>query len=228
MIWTTKTNQPGKVLVYHAPKCASRTLAGYLALADDPGLIEAHSEWFAPSRNRSEGEYHELRKRVNVVEPKHSWWPSCDVPAVTFEGRDGLRVCVEVEPVRRFISGWRNRVLFHNDLGFAEGQPKPSLAEFGERFAEFSEHPHIRGHFRPQCAFYGRDRAMFDRVFPIDDVGEGLRAWMSEMLGVALPALHLQQSGDVPRPVVDEGLAEAIRRIPEVAMDMETGWGAKE
>lgn len=221
MIWTTRT-KPGCLGAYHGAKCASRSLLGYLVLIDDPGLYEAHPEWFRGVRHSSEGEYGPLRARVAMMAPRHDWMGAM----ATVPARGEHRICIVRDPVERFVSGYRNRVLFHGDLKGTHGEVPPSLEAFVEGFESYCRaNRHIWGHFLPQCAFYGSEPEMLTEVFGVEEVGTRLRAYLEGLFHVELPALHLQQSGEqVPGLVLEPSLRRKIENLERVAMDIDV-WG---
>ncbi len=60
--------------------------------------------------------------------------------------------CVIRDPIDRFISGYRNRIVFHRDLG----KEAPDMNEFALELARYCRSSsHIRHHFMPMVEFTG-------------------------------------------------------------------------
>jgi len=202
MIWEATG---GDLAVYHVPKNASRTLLAWLICMKEPDRFRENPDWFKAVRHASEGEYHQLRKLVDIHDKRHDWHPDFRVPRSPHR----YRICVVRDPVERFVSGYTNRVLFHRNLG----SDPPSFGEFTRRFDHYrSSSQVIAGHFLPQCAFLGTSPETFTRVYRIDELEE-CRRWMEQKFLITLPPLHLQQSVGVPRPQPTEAQRAFIREL---------------
>ncbi len=188
----------------HTPKCASRTVLAWLALCEDPGLLVETPQAFFPSRHKSEGEYAALRRRAHMVgmAGNQHHFNTGRLPMVPHP----LRVGIVRDPVERFVSGYRNRVLFHGAGGGAEALP--TLETFIERIDELeATDPDIQQHFRPQWHFLGSDVHWFTHLYPLGRIND-LRQLLQRLHGVELPALRLQVSEGTP-PVAVSAEARA-------------------
>ena len=115
------------------------------------------------------------------------------------------RFCVVRDPVERFLSAYRNRVLQHGQLAphhlgaNPRGLPaNPDLRTFVERLEEYREiSVEIAHHTDPQVSFVGHDPAYYSRVFHFADLP-------------ALPAMLEQDTGHrLIMPHLQKGLAKA-------------------
>jgi hypothetical protein len=196
----------GAIGYYHAPKCASRTIFAWAALPEDPGLIDAHPDWFAPSRR---SEYTELRRRARLwPSSTHDWQAARTVPKVDAP----IRFCVTRDPVARFVSGFTNRVLFHEGLGDGQISISDFIVDF-DRLMGDERHRVVARHFLTQTSFYGRDPGLFTHIFNIGQLAE-LRALLEQVSGRRLPGdLRLQQSGDRVKPSLSDTEVERIKDI---------------
>ena len=155
----------------HAPKIGSRSILGWFAIIKQPGIYESHPEYFQEVKN-TEGEYHEIRFMFTPTE--HS--------------NNNTRFCVTRDPVKRFVSGFKNRVHTHNKCDVKD------FDEFVDNFDEiYGTNRDIYTHFRPQTVFYGRDKTLYERIFRTETLDE-CRQWLSDRFDRDLPELHLQQN----------------------------------
>jgi hypothetical protein len=180
-------SQDGAICYAHAPKCCSRTVLGWMLLSEHPHLIETHPGWFAPQRTRSQNEYSKIRERsyIHRVPGNHHHFQGGVVPKM----KAPIRIAVARNPVDRFISGFKNRVLFHRAVKDIE-----TIDEFIERFDDlYKNNKEINIHFRPLWQFIGRDPSIFTHVF-IPDGMNHLRGLLSGRYGVTLPDIKLQST----------------------------------
>ena len=109
------------------------------------------------------------------------------------------------DPVRRVISAYSNRVMFHSGLEkrvYASAKARllrvslrPDLNEFClklDRYRLLSGS--LRHHTRPYCEFVGHDLAWLDDVFAIERLADLARA-LSERTGQSIKFPHLQTGG---------------------------------
>lgn len=134
------------------------------------------------------------------------------------------------DPVRRFVSGYRNRIVHHRDLDnapvdalVARGlSPDPTLEEFARRLGDYvAASRAVRHHFAPICAYLGDRPQSFARIFALEEVEDFLAFVREAGAHLALP--HEQTGG--PRLSVDD-LTSATRRDVEVFYDQDYRvWG---
>ncbi len=173
MILKTHDN---KMAYHHTPKTGSRTVIGLMALAQNPELFNLHPEWFVTHNRKAV--YPEIR---NVVRK----WQSADAE------ESEIRFCIIRDPVKRFVSGYTNRILFHRDLS-----PLP-FDEFVSRFEEFRDAEIlVREHFMPQVDFIGTDPTYYTHIFNTDESMRVLHWLFESMYARDFPRLQLQQGGN--------------------------------
>jgi len=86
------------------------------------------------------------------------------------------------DPVKRFLSGYSNRVLYYRELSIeAAGQdllreglpPDPDIGTFVENYVGYLRcSKNLARHFLRQQKFIGTDPAYFERVFQLEQVGQ--------------------------------------------------------
>ena len=174
---------------HHTPKTGSRTVIGLMALAKHPELFNLHPDWFV-THNR-EAIYPEIRSVVQV-------WQDTDTE------ESEIRFCVIRDPVKRFVSGYTNRILFHRDLA-----PVP-FDEFVSRFEEFRDAEIlVAEHFKPQVDFIGTDPSYYTHVFNTDISMGLLFELFEDVYNRPFPRLRLQQGGnDIKVDVTDQQRAK--------------------
>lgn len=206
MIFISSDDQ---IAYYHAPKNGSRTLLGYLALTKDQDLYQNHPEYFQEVHDEV---YEELRKRVNKL-GKHDYNPEA-VPVVENE----YRIVIKRDPVKRFISGYSNRVLHHGKLGGM----KPDFAEFIKRFDYFnSKYSDIETHFKPQTRFFGLDKSKYTHTFDVSEMSL-VKEFFEDIYKRKFPDLHLQQGGRNKKPEVTKEQEAWIQ--DRYRQDYDAGW----
>ena len=189
MIFLSSDSQ---IAYYHAPKNGSRTMLGYLAITSSPTLHDEHPEYFEPVFDEV---YEGLRSRV-ARQGQHDYKPE-EVPSVD----NPIRIVVKRDPVKRFVSGYTNRVLHHNKLGGM----KPSITEFIDRFPYFySRYSDIETHFKPQVNFFGLDKSIFTHVFDTSEMSL-VKELFEDTYQRKFPDLRLQQGGNTQRPTLTKG-----------------------
>lgn len=138
----------------------------------------------------------------------------------------GRWFCVVRDPIARFVSGYRNRILFHNDLA-KEALPEnldenPSLVEFVRNLERYcAANMSVWHHFRPQVDFLGHRPNRFKCVFNIRQLSA-----LSDFLranGVLVEFKRFQEGGgEVDVASLD---AESIAKLEAVYRDDYRIWG---
>lgn len=206
MIFLSSDSQ---IAYYHAPKNGSRTLLGYLTLTKEPSLYKEHPEYFDAVHDEG---YEPLRSRVAKLGKHH--YSDYVVPLVD----SPIRLVVKRDPVKRFVSGYTNRVLHHNKLGGI----KPDISEFIKRFDYFNDrYSDIQTHFRPQVSFFGLDRSIFTHVFDTSEMDK-VKELFEDTYQRKFPELRLQQGGNKQRPTLTKEQEDWIRDRYKV--DYDAGW----
>lgn len=187
------------VAYYHAPKCGSRTVLGWITLLKEPQLVNGHPGWFRESRR---GEYSEIRSRINLLPGSRHDWPNKKVPKVS----SSIRFCIVRDPIERFISCYTNRILFHKALG-----GEKSISELIDNFDDICENnPALRAHFKPQCFFYGDDPSIFTHIFKMSELSK-VKDLLQEAAKTILPDLHLQQNGSCEKPILSAAQIDWVK-----------------
>lgn len=205
MIYFSSDNQ---IAYFHAPKNGSRTMLGYLALTREANLFEEHPEYFHPTDDEV---YSPLRERVQRSN-KHHYNPN-EVPIVD----NPIRLVIKRDPVKRFVSGYRNRVLHHKRT-----KTQPSFDKFVEDFDYYyNSEPDIQTHFRPQVYFFGLSKENYTHVFDTSEMSL-VKELFEDTYSRSFPNLRLQQGGNHVSINVSTEQEKKIRRLYE--QDYSAGW----
>lgn len=197
-----------KIAYYHAPKNGSRTMLGYLALIKDPNLYDNHPEYF---KEKDDEVYWELRNRTGKI-GRHDFDPT-SVPKV----ENLIRIVVKRDPVKRFVSGYTNRVLFHNKM-----REKPDFTTFIDNFDKYhNTYSDIQTHFKPQVRFFGLDKSIFTHIFDTSELGL-VKELLEDTYQRKFPDIHLQQGGTNQKPELTKEQEEWIRK--RYKDDYDAGW----
>ncbi len=127
------------------------------------------------------------------------------------------------EPVKRFLSAYSNRVVFHKELSVEKAganlkalglDPDPDVHLFITRLEEYQQaHPSIMRHTRPMTAFLGEDPGFYDRIYCISEM-EDFRQDIAKRVGMDIQMPRLQTGG----PKIDAGTlsADEIAKIKNI------------
>ena len=127
-------------------------------------------------------------------------------------------VCVIRDPVRRVLSAYANRIVFHNELAdlpeavLAEAglARQPDLEAFIARLPDYSRlHAGIDHHTRPLVHFLGESPRRYHRIFDMPDLA-ALPDYLAEHGAPGITLGHEQTGGpkiapeDLPAKVLDQ------------------------
>lgn len=138
--------------------------------------------------------------------------------------------CIVRDPVRRFLSGYGNRILHHDDLKRSKagqlealGLPRhPDLNEFALNLEKYIRicRP-VRHHFLPSSRYLGTRPGRFDRIFPMQELPQIVPYCAQAGAVISLP--HLQAKGAKLKP--DDLTAQALAHVENYyAQDLRI-WG---
>lgn len=123
--------------------------------------------------------------------------------------------CIVRDPIDRFVSGYRNRILHHNDLA----DETPDINSFALALAKHcATDSHIGHHFTPMVNFIGHNPDFFDRVFRWSELGE-----ITNYAG--LSPLERRQAGGPPMSRTDLSPEASAYLHDFYAVDYEV-WGS--
>lgn len=113
-----------------------------------------------------------------------------------------FKFCVVRNPVKRLLSCYSNRVLYHNDLKHNIDElkslklsVKPSLDEFVDQFQQYFEiSPSIYHHARPMCAYLSRESSFYHKIYDISEIDGKLMVDLSNLCGVSIPRIPKLQA----------------------------------
>lgn len=153
-------------------------------------------------------------KKITRLKPKHKlvhkyFWsqPQFWITPDALTNSDLFKFCVVRDPVDRFISGYRNRILDNEDLvlgrtreGNSGALPKsPDIEFFARHLAAYcAANDRVDWHFRPQAHIIGNPAA-FDRIYDIGEM-ETLYSDLKARCGVTLTAQR-QNVSRAPEPM---------------------------
>lgn len=203
------------LIYYHAPKCGSRTVLAWNALIRDPNLYIKNPMFFKESNRKEYGNIRAYMVKHPLSKP--SWSDVRNVPNIDAK----IKFCIVRDPVDRFVSGFVNRILFHNRL---DNNEIISITEFIERFQEITKsNASINEHFKPQCHFYGINPDIFTHIFSINEMDK-VKALIENETGLSFPMFKLQQNGGIEKPSLTEEQKEWIRNKYQRDYDIFGSW----
>ena len=186
----------GKAAYYRAPKCGCSTITAWVTLLEEPTLYDDKIEWFTQERYR----------RIFKYIDKNRYFGYYDT------SNHPVRFCMVRDPVDRFLSGYTNRVVYHQDIQKeVKNIPVPNVDEFIERFDYFCDIcPVVNNHFKSQVHFYKKDSKHFTHIFNFKQFNE-VKVLLEQIGNIELPNLHLQRSKGLQKPVLSDSQVEWIK-----------------
>ncbi len=206
-----------KTLVYHlCPKNACTTIAHMLIQADGNGYVnDTHKDYYI---------VHSLSNPNNNYE----YWTNCDAE---------IKLAVKRDPVKRFVSAYKNRIVYHDDLSKDEYfdkalekdfKPWPiynrssdkTINEFIQNFDKYWENPWVQGHFKSQTTFLGK-QDYYTHIFDMSELDK-VRDLIAEVSGKEIVLPCLQTGGnDISVDLSEDSIKWINDRYAE---DYENGW----
>lgn len=174
----------GKIEYYTVAKAGSRTVIGLMALANNPDLFSIAPDLFDPEKHRA---YTELVEQLHMINKTARWGTAAVVPFTT---DPEWRITIIRDPIERFISGYKNRILFHNDIGI-----QPTFDWFVKNFDDYyNTYTSVVNHFSPLVNFIGDDPSQFDKIFKMNEFDEVFNFFES-VYERPFPQIALQRGG---------------------------------
>jgi hypothetical protein len=174
------SDNSNKLIYFHAPKCASRTIIGWYSIINYPTIFKDNLDWFDPYKL---GDYPDIYKLVNRP----------NFPDVL----NSPRFCVIRDPIERFISAFTDRVLRYK---MGEYHEIKTVDNFINNFDYYNDKYQVLAHHvRPQYLFYGEDLSNYDYVFKFSEIYK-IKELLEDTYSIYLPDLHLQQCKNIEKP----------------------------
>ena len=156
----------------------------------------------------------------------HNRWRKSNIMQDQDAIKLAFRFCVVRNPVKRLLSCYSNRVLYHHDLNrnidelkSHQLSVKPSLDEFVDQFQQYFEiSPSIFHHARPMCAFLSRESSFYHKIYDISEIDSKLMVDLSDLCGETMPRIARLQVGGI-RINVDDLTNSQIAKIKNFYYD---------
>ena len=109
---------------------------------------------------------------------------------------DYFKFTVVRDPIERFVSGYRNRIMHHGDVDILlqsmDKTERPKINQFAMNLEEYILRSlAVENHFQPAHYRLGKDLSKFDKVFPIEELKK-IPNLVSEMTGRDISLPHAQ------------------------------------
>jgi hypothetical protein len=123
-----------------------------------------------------------------------------NVKRVEIDPNEYFAFAVARDPIKRFVSGYRNRVMHHGDIGKLldiDGQKydPPALSDFALALPHFLNMAlPISHHMSPQKAVLGDNLNKYSKIYKIEELSD-LQAELSRRAGTAIPFGREQTGG---------------------------------
>lgn len=207
-----------KTFVYYlCPKNGCTSIANMLIQAD--GNIKLLDEE-ADNENGKE-----FKSTHHLADPStNEDWAPCEAK---------IKLAVKRDPVERFISGFKNRILYHKDLiktthwltgkfeNLTSHLPEvPSMDTFIENFDTYWLNPWVAEHFQTQTHYLNKPND-YTHIFDVSELDE-VRKLLEELSGKTIVLPYLQAGGNNRYLRFNR---EKINWIKEkYAIDYKNGW----
>ena len=160
----------------------------------------------------------------NVMPTKcYEQWSSTN----TFSGVDKSNTfifAVVRDPLSRLLSCYKNRVLFHNDIGKDKQayklcqqtglSEKPDINTFVKNLDFYQRCcPSIQHHSRPQVDYLGHNLNFYSKIYPTDKINSELWNDLSDIVGESIPAPKIKLQTGGSQKNIDELTSENSLKI---------------
>ena len=174
-------NSNNESLIYYpVPKNANTSLK--LFLLDHLGLLENFNINFDKRQSDFNGEEREIERNfLDFIPLKQRYSP---IP----ENQGLIRMAVIRDPLKRFISSYKNRVLFHKDRHFGNLKVDEVLSILEDGYF-------ANTHFLPQSYFLGKNPKNFDLIKDVKNLGE-IEERINKFFGQKKKIPQLQTGGN--------------------------------
>ena len=154
-------------------------------------------------------------------------WSSMDIFG-EIEKSNTFIFAVVRDPLSRFLSCYKSRVLIHNDIGInkwackkckEQNLPvKPDINTFVENLSFYRKSSlSINHHTEPQVSFLGHDVNFYSKIYPIDKVSSELWNDLREVLGeIELPCIKKEHGGGSFNDFTDQLNSENTEKIQQI------------
>ncbi len=200
-------SQKHRLVYYPVPKVACTSVKHLMYFLN-------HGKWFDHPVN-AKGRKLNIHDVMNPAEPFDESAFKRFSPHTSF--------VVVRDPLKRFLSAYSNRVIFHGDLApwrIKKGtltltqKPNPSLEEFIDHLEDYQADARaIERHTAPISKFLGDDLSRFDKVFPIEALDDAA-AFLSDHTGLKLEMPHKQTGG--PKMSLDDLSEKHKKKLRDV------------
>lgn len=194
-----------RVAYYMTPKCGSRTIFGWGALMKEPELYIKNRELFA--ENAIGTEYSQIARKIKFDKSNSH--------------NQEVRFCVVRDPVDRFLSGFTNRILYHNDIKL-----EITIEEFIAYFDDFmnnSRFTNVSAHFKSQVESIGKNPNLYTHIFKLSEMNK-IKKLLESYCNFHLPNLHLQQSGGIQKPKLTQEQIDWVKKTYEIDYQIYGKW----
>lgn len=134
------------LIINFIPKSGCTTLANI--------CLQLEDQHVAPNELNERGKYLLTHTNKHITFNEQQCWK--------IENAD-IKIAVKRDPVKRFLSFYRNRILFHNDL-----DELVSIDKLQQNFSQYIKHLKIRQHALPQI-YYGGDISYYTHLYSMQD-----------------------------------------------------------
>lgn len=138
----------------------------------------------------------------------HRPWPHTVIACSEFMPvQSEIKFCVVRDPVRRFVSGYTNRVLHYKEIPYVE---------FGEFLSNFDfyykNYSAITWHLSPQTRFLGKDSSYYTNIFNTSEIDK-VADLLANLSGVDVSPEWEQTGGSDKKPILNEEQIQTIKKI---------------
>lgn len=144
----------------------------------------------------------------NRTNKEHRPWPHTVIGCSEFRPTDSeIKICIVRDPVKRFVSGYTNRVLHYKEIPYVDFDQ--FLSNFDFYYKNYSA---ITWHLSPQTRFLGKDSSYYTHVFNTSEINK-VANLLGEMSGVSIQPEWEQTGGSDRKPILSESQIETIKNI---------------
>jgi len=206
------TDTENDFAIYDAPKTGGTTVRLWICYAGTGDLMKTDRKVDYYSDNR---ETYELLKDWG-----YSLLDGFGEPEVS------SKVCIKRDPVKRFISCYRDKILGEQRANVSVDDLLDHYDEVIAKTPQFmwdNKTNYIKFHFDPQTFHYGSDVSFFEHVFDISEMNTGVKSYLESKWDIEIPKLHARDNRKAiaPLELTEEQIAK-VKKFYQV--DYDNGW----
>ena len=203
------TDPQNKFTIYDVPKGGGSTIRLWIYYAGTGELEKSTSGYYEVT----------ARERNQIQEWGYDLLSG-------FQSVDGERVCVKRDPVKRFVSCFKDKVMREKRWSGTVDELLDNYEEVVRKTPAYmldNKTSYIGFHFDPQSWHLGKNRDYYDKVFDLSELGTEVKGYLESKWKIELPDIRARDSRSTTNNLVLT--EEQIQKVKAFYQeDYDNGW----